>query len=163
MPVEKIGGNWLSPDDVQDGDMLFVKQKPELTETQWPVRPGSEEKKKLYQIQVQLPDGALKDVTLNKTSSNNLLKVFGSNEDDWLDKPIIVERRFQKVRGEDRYVLYFKAEKMVQRELPRKKLGSTEEKLTLEEAQEKVKDWPKDVADSFIEHLKNMGRLAEGP
>ena len=157
MPVERIGGEWLSPDDVEDGTVAVITQQPELVETKWTIRPDSDEKKKAYRIQVRLPNGELKDTTLNKTSSNALLDVLGPNEDSWLNKKVVIEKRLQKVRGEDRYVLYFKAAKQtVQTEIPE------DEILTLTQAKEMTNHWPPQVAAGFINHLRASGRLTEG-
>jgi len=144
--------------------MLTITGKPQLAETRWSVRPGSEEKKMRYLIEVRLPNGDIKDTTLNNTSSNALLSIFGPNENDWLNKEIIVEKRYQKVHSEDKYVLYFRAaNKTVQQYLLRKPSETTEtQKMTLEEALEKVRDWPEDLATGFIDHLRSTGRLDEG-
>jgi len=95
MTVERLGENFLTPDDADDGDVLIITQKPELVETQWKHKDGTP--KKRYRIAVKLPNGEVKPTTLNNTSSNALLDIFGPDEDKWLEKEIIVERHFQKV------------------------------------------------------------------
>jgi len=155
MPVERMGEEWLNPDDVEDGDTLTIIGKPELVETQWKLKDGTP--KKRYRIEVKLPDGSFKPTTLNHTSSNALLEAFGPDENNWMDKAIIVEKRFQKVRGEDKHVLYFKAVKqIVQTEI------SEPERLTLTQAREMTKNWTPQLAADFIDHLRASGRLKEG-
>lgn len=156
MPVERLGENFLNPDDVDDGDVLTITQKPELVTTQWKHQDGTP--KKRYRISVELPNGEEKPITLNNTSSNALLEVFTSEEKDWLDKQIVVEKRFQKVRGEDKYVLYFKAKDATrQGKLPENA------KLTMDQARERFKDFPKDLQDALIDKLRSEDRLVEGP
>lgn len=161
MPVERKGEDFLRPDDVEDGEVLVVTAKPELVDTQWKNKDGTP--KTRYRISIKLPDGQEKPVTLNATSSNALLEGFGPNEDGWLNRKIIVEKRYQKVRGEDKYVLYFKPSGEPLKKQATLGAEPTGKKLTLEEALEKVKEWPEDLAMSFIDHLRSTGRLQEGP
>lgn len=156
MPVERRGEAFLQPDDVEDGVVLTITAKPRLVETRWTDKDGNP--KTRYRISVRLPGGQEKPTTLNATSSNALLDGFGPNEEDWLKRKIIVEKRFQKVRGEDKHVLYFKpsGEPLKKQEtLPPTK----PEKLTIDEVRKQTAGWPKQQVDDYIDHLKSSGKL----
>ena len=162
MPVERLGENFLTPEDVDDGDVLTITQKPELVETQWKNRDGTP--KRRYRIAVKLEDGKEKPTTLNNTSSNALLDVFGPDENAWLGREIIVEKTLSKVRGEDKFVLYFKPKDRTPHDSSSKKEAEAAVgALTLAQAQELTKDWSPQLAADFVNHLHASGRLIEGP
>lgn len=109
MTVKKLGSIFLKPSEVEDGDIFLVTGTPKLVESNFSDKNGKPRMN--YQIEVKMPNGTDRSVTLNHTSSDVLLLEFGTDETSWLNRKIAAKKMNQKLRGTDTVVLYFTAVK----------------------------------------------------
>ena len=96
---------WLSPDDIKKspaGIFVDVGQKGEIP------KEGDEPNVPTFEINVELIDGTKKLWTMNKTSQRAIAKGYGTNTDNWKDKPFEAFVTLQNVRGNMKEVIYAK-------------------------------------------------------
>jgi 4-hydroxy-3-methylbut-2-enyl diphosphate reductase IspH len=82
------------------------------------------------------------------------VNAWGDESKKWVDKKVKVELVKQNVRGELKVVVY--GHPMAE-ELP----GTVEArpKMTRAEALEKVKNWPKEDAETYLKYLEDSGQI----
>lgn len=93
---------FLKPDDVVDGDLLEIVEPPYI-------QPADKSKfgkeRTVVTVCIKRTDEARR-WSLNTTSNDRLVDVYGENGDLWADKEVKVQKRLENVRGSERHVLY---------------------------------------------------------
>jgi len=86
-------------DELKDGDkIVFVDGgKLEMSE-----KYGREQ----LIFRVKLPDGSEKNLSVNKTSANNLSEAYGDDTEGWEGKEAVAEITKQNIGGENKSVAY---------------------------------------------------------
>ena len=93
--------NFASATDLKTGDVLTFKTPGQLkTAEETPF--GRE----VFQIEVEMPNGEQKILTVNRTSIRNLSKVYGDETEKWVDEQAVVNILQQNVRGDIKDVVY---------------------------------------------------------
>lgn len=106
MPMQKLGGNFLSEEDVvQYGSKWKIVSAPELKEVEYKGK-----KSKKYEITIHpITDRNEKRTwQMNPTSSNYLQTLLGNDEGKWVGKEIEIEVKNQIIEGEEASVIYAK-------------------------------------------------------
>lgn len=87
--------------DVKTGDVLRFKD-PGV------IRPAEETPfgREVFQINVELPTGEEKTLTMNRTSQRNIAKEYGDETERWVGKEAVVTVVKQNVRGTMKDVVY---------------------------------------------------------
>ena len=70
------------------------------------------EEKTAFNLLVELDDGGKRNWSVNKTSQRILVALHGANSDTWVGKKAKVYTLSQKVSGQDKKVIYAKAERL---------------------------------------------------
>lgn len=101
MPKIPRLGDYLTSNDVKEGDILTVTEEPKL-------RPKEETgfDRDTWGIKVQLPNKTEKLWTLNKTTYNALWDAYGDESTNWVGKKVRISTEKRRVRGEQKTVLY---------------------------------------------------------
>jgi hypothetical protein len=147
--------DYLSGEDVETGDVVTIIGEPTL-------RPKEETgfNRDTFSIKVVLPDGDEREWTLNKTTYNALFDAFGDESRDWLNRQVRIRKTQQKVMGSMKDVLY--GEPVKEPAEPQQTLPpSPPDKVTLQEAIAKTKNWPTEDRNAYLDYLRSTGRLQE--
>ena len=92
---------FLSPSDVQDGDLIMFTNAGEFKEKEF-----RGEKKKVFEVEIELPDGNAKKATLNRTSRNAIAASYSPDTETWVGKKAKVQVLSQNVGGQMKKVIY---------------------------------------------------------
>lgn len=155
--------DYLTGDDLNDGDIVTIVKEP--------VFRSKEEtgfRSDTYMLEVQLPAGEIILWTPNKTSFNELLDTFGDESSNWVGKKVLCNVQVQTVMGQKRAVIYGHPVKDTTEkpatptpiEVPPLRPGK-EPVMTLGEALDRAKNWPKADRDAWLEYLRAEGKLKE--
>jgi len=87
--------------DVKTGDVLTFKDAGTIRSAE--ETPFGRE---VFQIKVELPDGNVKTLTMNRTSQRNIAKQYGDETENWVGKQAVVTLVKQNVRGTMKDVIY---------------------------------------------------------
>jgi hypothetical protein len=107
--IKKLGKNYIKPVEVETGDLVQIIRKPELRILD---KDNPKKQRERYEIEVKGVktfnlNQKWRTATLNTTSSDELMETLGDNPDDWVNSLVQIEKRLEKVAGEDKEVLYF--------------------------------------------------------
>ena len=85
---------YLTASDIPQigGRKATIIRNPEMTETKWGNR---------YRIALQFEDGDLRRWSMNNTTYDNLLNVFGRNTSEWIGKEVYLRTEQFKIQGKD--------------------------------------------------------------
>ena len=97
---------FISPQDVKDGDVLTFTNEGEIEERDYsPNQDGSDVKPSL-KIEVELPNGKKKLISPNKTSRTAIAEKYTPDTANWIGKSVKISLLKQNVRGKIRDVIY---------------------------------------------------------
>jgi hypothetical protein len=94
-------GDYVSSEDVRDGDVVVIVGEPELRSAE-----DTGFDRDVWAVKVLLPNGIGKQWTLNKTTYNDLWSAFGDESRDWLNRKVRITTETRKVRGEKRTIIF---------------------------------------------------------
>lgn len=102
MPLLKIGGNYLTADDVgaKGTTVVFVDAGEYVT------KEFDGQKKERLEISVALPDESVKKWSPNFATLNEIAKAYGMNTDAWVGKAAHLWTAKQAVAGKMLMVIY---------------------------------------------------------
>jgi len=86
MVVLKSNSEFLSKDDVKQGDILIFKDEGGYKQVDFSKTKDGKDIKEIYQITVTLPNGKDKTLTLNSTSRTALKEGFGNDTQNWVGR-----------------------------------------------------------------------------
>ena len=104
MPNLSSMGKYLKADEVNEGALIKFKDAGVIGERDNPFKKG--EMKKFFEITIELENGQEKTVSVNFTSQKELVKVLGSNTEEWAGKMAKVQKVKQNVGGKIKDVMY---------------------------------------------------------
>lgn len=104
MKVEKETGGFVTHEDVKTDDHIKFLNEGEEVEKDFKGR-----KSVKLQLQVELPNGEQKLISLNATSKNNMITFYGDDTKDWVGKEARIEVLSQLIQGERKKVVYLTA------------------------------------------------------
>jgi hypothetical protein len=89
--------------NVQNGDILIIRGSGEIVEYE-----DKKTKERVLRLilPVELPNGSIKTVTVNKGSRKRLMEHFGPETEDWVDKKVIVSLSMVEIFGSLKQVMY---------------------------------------------------------
>ena len=97
---------FLTASDVNDGDVITFLNAGEIKDVDFSRSRDGSDVRKVLQIDVSLPDGKEKIVTINKTSRKSLSTKYGADTEDWVEKEAKVVILKQNVGGTIKDVIY---------------------------------------------------------
>jgi len=148
MPKMSEHEEFLSAEMVKNGDSLEI-----VNEGRFLTAEETGFGRAAFQIEVRLPNGAVKIWTMNKTTRKRLAAAYGDDSVNWIGKKVRTELLKQNVRGEVKTVIYgHPVEKPVTAEEP---------KLTEQEALKRLEglDLTKEDKRKYLENLREAGLL----
>jgi hypothetical protein len=89
--------------DVKDGDIVIIEGAGEFVEIE--DRTTKKIVRKL-RIPLKCADGQVKELTLNTTSNNALIKGYGKNSEDWVGKQAVAAVVTKDVFGQMKRLIY---------------------------------------------------------
>lgn len=104
--VELNFKNWLKPEHIERDDVLTFMTEGEFVEIQGK---DGEDPRKVFEIDVRLPNSDIKTWTINQSSQINVSKMYGMDTKAWIGKAIKVYKALQIVFGTEREVIYARA------------------------------------------------------
>ena len=106
MPNVNDLNEFISPEDVIDGDIITFVDPGEIKKVDFsPKKDGSNERLVL-QITIELPDGKEKRMTMNKTSQRAIAAKYSPNSEQWVGKKAKIVLVRQNVGGNLKPVIY---------------------------------------------------------
>lgn len=106
MPNINDLNEFLTASDVNDGDVITFLNAGEIKDVDFSRSRDGSDVRKVLQIDVSLPDGKEKIVTINKTSRKSLSAKYGVDTEDWVEKEAKVVILKQNVGGTIKDVIY---------------------------------------------------------
>ncbi len=76
--------SFLKVDNVKQGDLIKIKSEGEKVESKFKDAEGNI--KYQYNFKIELSDGTEKVLSINKSSLNNLIRTYGDDSKNWIDK-----------------------------------------------------------------------------
>ncbi len=101
MPVKYLGGTYLTPDEVAEGEVVTIRSEPVLVEAE-----QSKWGRERYKIAIMLDNGETRRWTLNTTTSNNLLRAYSEDGKQWIGKKAKIHKEQRTVGKEVKAVLF---------------------------------------------------------
>jgi len=101
MPNVNDLNEYLSVSDVKTGDIVTFINAGEFKEKEF-----RGEKKTVFEVGLDLPNGSAKKATLNRTSRNALATAYTPNTESWIGKKAKVKVVTQDVWGTMKEVIY---------------------------------------------------------
>ena len=100
----KIQSQFVSGEDVKQGDIVYLLDEGEYRKL--PEQFRREGRENVLTFQMKLPDGNIKFYTMNKTTQQNLIGVYGDDSKNWINKDLKVHLITQNVAGKMKKVIY---------------------------------------------------------
>lgn len=93
---------FLKSSELQDGDVITFVSEGRIANDMY--------KHNKLQINISLPSGEVKRMSINDTSKSNLIAKLGSDTKEWVNKNAIVSKKKMLIAGEDKDVLILNPE-----------------------------------------------------
>ncbi len=106
MPNINDLNDYITPQDVRDGDVITFEDAGEIVEVDYSLAKDGSDIKSALQIHVKLPDGKVKLISPNKTSRTSLSEAYTPMSENWIGKSAKVCLVKQNVRGTLKQVIY---------------------------------------------------------
>jgi len=145
MPLKRLGAPpYLLPDEVENDDLVEIVEKPYVVpadKTKW----GRERGKTTVKL---MRTGDIRRWTLNATTWDRLIDVFGEDADQWLNKKVRIKKEERTISGVAKTVLFGVPYKEPQQNLDIQPHSVDEELLA------KVRGLPPEAKKGLLEALK---------
>lgn len=94
-------GQFLRPEDVQDGDLVKILDEGEIRKKE-----DTRFERDVFNINIALSNGETRSWTMNKTTQKAIAAKHGKETKEWIGKKVRIKKIRENVRGTMRDVIY---------------------------------------------------------